>query len=305
MTLFTIEPAYPEEREAALRLVFDHLAEAEREVRVGNALHLVAAAELDPAGILVVREKSQIRGAAVALPLPGAGGLVWPPCVREGPLRAAMEDQLVQSALRWLQSKRVKLAQALFHADEMPLAKPLVRNGFTHVTRLRYLRHDLQGPVSLSNRITVQTYIADNRNLFHEVLLRTYEGTLDCPELNGVRTLDEIIAGHQAQGEFKPEHWWLAFDGAARTGVLLTSANPEAQSWDLSYVGVVPQARGKGWGRRLTQLAIDEARSAGATHLTVAVDVRNHPACNLYTAMGFESTGEREVFLYFFGSARS
>jgi hypothetical protein len=49
MTL-TIETAQPEEREAAFRLVFHHLADAECGVRVANALKLVAAGDLDQIG---------------------------------------------------------------------------------------------------------------------------------------------------------------------------------------------------------------------------------------------------------------
>jgi ribosomal protein S18 acetylase RimI-like enzyme len=298
--LFTIETAYPEEREAALRLVFHHLAEAERDVRVANALHLVSTGELEPAGILVVREVEQLQAALVILPLPGAGGLIWPPHVREGPQRDAMENQLVQTALAWLRSKGAKLVQAVLVAEEVPLAAPLLRNGFKYVTQLRYLRHDLPGPVSPSANITVQTYDHAKRSLFQEVLLRTYEGTLDCPELNNVRTIEEILMGHKAQGVFKPEHWWLAFDGREPVGVLLTNSNPEARSWDIGYVGVVPEAHGQGWGRRLTQLALTEAQAAGVMHVTVAVDARNQPAWNLYTAMGFEPTAERAVYLHFF-----
>jgi mycothiol synthase len=303
--LFSIVTAQPEERAAALWLAFQHLGEEEGGNRIANALKLVASGELDPTGILVIRDGGQLAGVLVISPLAGAGGLIWPPYVREGPQRSAKENQLVQSGLAWLRSTGAKVVQAVLHGEEVPFAEPLLRNGFIHVTRLRYLRHDLPGPVSLSTNVAVQTYSSADRGLFHDVLLRTYQGTLDCPELNGLRTIAEIIEGHQAQGEFKPEHWWLAFDGSKPVGVLLTAANPEAQSWDISYVGVVPEARGRGWGRRLIQLAIDQARTAGVSHLTVGVDARNHPAWNLYTAMGFEPTGDREVLLNFLQPARA
>jgi len=298
--LFTIAMAQPEEREAAFGLVFQYLDEEERGIRVANALLLVSTGELDPAGILVVREGVQLHGALVCLPLRGAGGLLWPPHVQAGPQHLSMENQLLQAGLSWLRSKGAKLVQALLRADETPLAGPMMRNGFNHVTRLHYLRHDLQGPASISPNLAAQTYSPANRSLFHDVLLRTYEGTLDCPELNGLRTIEEIIDGHQAQGEFRPERWWLVSDGPKPVGVVLATAIAEGQSWDLSYVGVVPEARGRAWGRKLTQLAIGAARTAGVGQITVAVDTRNRPAWNLYVALGFEPTGEREVFLNFF-----
>ena len=41
------------------------------------------------------------------------------------------------------------------------------------------------------------------------VLQATYEGSLDMPELEGTRGLEDILAGHQAAGLFVPERWRL------------------------------------------------------------------------------------------------
>jgi mycothiol synthase len=62
----------------------------------------------------------------------------------------------------------------------------------------------------------------------------------------------------------------------------------------------VPEARGRGIGRALTALALAEARGAGAERVTLAVDVRNEPACRLYARLGFQVTEQREVYLTFF-----
>jgi hypothetical protein len=55
--------------------------------------------------------------------------------------------------------------------------------------------------------------------VFHETLMRTYEGPGDCPELCGLRTADEVVAGYRAQGQFDPGNWWLAGAGGAPVGV--------------------------------------------------------------------------------------
>jgi GNAT superfamily N-acetyltransferase len=190
----------------------------------------------------------------------------------------------------------VKVAQALLPPTEAWMAAPLQRHGFQHITRLWYLRKRVtsQGPQPVG--LDCQPYLA-NPNLFHETLLRSYEGTLDCPELTGVRTIGEIIEGHQAQGAFNPDLWWLARVAGRPAGVLLVAETPEWESWDVSYVGVVPEARRRGLGRALMLQALAEARRRKANHLTVAVDARNQPAQKLYEALGFEPFDEREVFL--------
>ena len=72
---------------------------------------------------------------------------------------------------------------------------------------------------------------------------------------------------------------------------------PEWNAWDLSYVGVVPEARGRGVGRELVCKTLFEARAAEAAQLTLSVDIRNRPARNLYERFDFELYDEREVYL--------
>jgi ribosomal protein S18 acetylase RimI-like enzyme len=169
---------------------------------------------------------------------------------------------------------------------------------------LWYLRHDLGGwddPLPDKPILTYRAYHA-NPALFHETLLHSYEETRDCPELNGVRTLEEIIDGHKAQGIHSPDRWWLALDADRPVGVILVTEIPDWQGWDLSYIGVVPEARRRGIGRALTRKVLSEARRAAATQLTLAVDARNRPAWNLYLGLGFEPFDQREVYLAIWGN---
>jgi ribosomal protein S18 acetylase RimI-like enzyme len=136
--------------------------------------------------------------------------------------------------------------------------------------------------------------------LFHDTLLRSYEGTLDCPELNGVRGVEDVIAGHRAQGPHDPERWWLALLDGRPAGVIILNEVPDLGCWDLGYLGVVPEARCRGVGRAMTARAVRAARAAGAAELTLAVDVRNAPAWNLYTRQGFKAFDRREVYLVFY-----
>lgn len=294
--LAPVEPARAAEREAAFRLAFQHFSFRERMVVVANALQLIRKNEFDPSGILVLRGGEGLLGAMICLPVPGASGLVWPPQAVASPLREQVEDRLIAEASRWLQSQGAKLGQTLLAPAESYLAEPLLRNGFQHITRLQYLRHPLRGCTPASQQLQFLRYTV-NRNLFHDTLLRTYEGTRDCPEVNGVRTLSEIIEGHQSQGRHDPDRWWLALEGNLPVGVLLLTEMPEWQGWDLSYVGVVPEARNRGLGRELLRHALHEASLAGAAQLSLAVDARNDPAMSVYLGLGFEPYDEREVFL--------
>jgi ribosomal protein S18 acetylase RimI-like enzyme len=294
------QPARTEELAPALRLVFQGLPPGERDGRVANALHLLERGELQPEGFFVLRGRDGPRAAIVCVPVPGASALVWPPASVADERRKEREDLLVRHARRWLQGRGVKLAQALLAPEEAHLAAPLVRNDFTYVTDLWYLRHDLQLAahwLSAPARLRLETFAMAGVADFQSALARTYEGSRDCPEVNGVRTIEEVLRGHQAQGRYDPERWWLARADDKVAGVLLMTEMPESGDWEVAYVGVVPEARRGGVGRELMLHALVEARAAGAPRLTLSVDGRNQPAWALYRALGFEPYDRRAVFL--------
>lgn len=295
-----VEPAPAEDLLVAFRLIFQHAAPDEREARAANALRLVHEGELDPAGVFIVRCAKELLGALVCLLVPGAGALVWPPQTAAFDRPEQVEDELVRHAIAWVRQRGAKLAQTLLAPQESYLAAPLLRNGFVHVTSLEYLWHALRVPADSlrpGRDLTYQTYKDGDKELFLRTLLRTYEETRDCPEINGVRNLDEILEGHRAQGVHDPDRWWLALADGRPAGVLLLTDIPEWHGWDVSYLGVVPEARRLGIGTELSRKALREARAAGARQLTLAVDARNLPACHLYRDLGFEPFDQREVYL--------
>lgn len=294
---FTIDTARPAERAAAFRFAFQHLPELEQVGRIANALDLVRDQEIDPRGVLVARAKTGVLGSTICMTTPGAGSLVWPPQVADRPDRAAIEDALIQHALRWLRAQGAKLSQAMLAAPEIHLGTSLRRNGFPHITTLLYLRKELEAQAPAPDGVVRFEPYARQVALFGHTLLATYEDTADCPELTGARTLDEILEGHRAQGDHDPRHWWLALVDSRPVGVLLTVRMPEWDSLDVAYVGVVPGARRQGVGRQLMRKAVEIAREAGVAQLTLSVDARNERAHKLYHSLGFEEFDRREVYL--------
>lgn len=292
-----VEPARVEERAAALRLILQHLPTNEREARLAAALQLAERGELDPTGILVIRHQEKVAGAILCQSIAGAGGLLWPPQLMPSSWQSEGEDQLIRHAAHWLQQRGARLGQALLASSEAHLGQALERNGFVHITRLSYLRHALRHLPSEDHQLTFQPYDRCERQLFHQTLMRTYEDTLDCPEVNGVRTLDEVLAGHRAQGVFDPGRWWLVREREQTAGVLLLMDMPEWSAWEVAYIGVVPEARRRSVGRAMLLHALIEARAAGAPWVTLSVDDRNFPAMQLYRSLGFEVYDQREVYL--------
>ena len=233
--------------------------------------------------------------------MPALAGSNGPPfsSAGRGTEQIENEDRLVQHAFQWLRQQGVKLVQALLPVDALFGIEALERNGFLHLTHLWYLRHRLDVPVHCLDTPARLEFLleADEPDRFAEVLFRSYDGTLDCPEINHVRTMEETLTGHRSQGVFDPRLWWLAQVDGRQVGVLIATKTLNSAEWDVGYVGIVPEARRRGFGREVMLRLLFEARAAGVPAVTLSVDGRNHPAWNLYRDLGFEVYDRREVYL--------
>jgi hypothetical protein len=205
-------PARPEEQEAAFRLLLQHCAPDRLGQRLDASLRMLQTGELNPAGLLVLRREGAVTAATAVTVLPGGSGIVWPPQASEGLQQRLDEDRLAKHLLTWLRDRGACLAQALLPAEEMLLAEPLLRAGFQHITGLWYLRHDRDCTMDFfePDHLVFHPYSEVDPATFQKTMARTFEGTLDCPEVTQARPLEMILAGFQAQGIFDPRNWWLA-----------------------------------------------------------------------------------------------
>jgi ribosomal protein S18 acetylase RimI-like enzyme len=297
----TPEPARTEERAAAFRLLFQRQPPGDADRLLANALFLVQSGQLDPDGLFVLRGPEGVRAALLCLINPGASAALWPPQARPDAERRRDEDALLTHARAWAFARGAKLIQAQLTLEEKDEAAALERHGLRHITHLWQLRRDLRAapapPAGGPARLGYDPFRSENSDAFQRTLLRTYEGTLDCPEVNGVRTAEEILEGHRSQGVYDPDRWWLLRREGAPVGVALLIEHPEFDEWDLSYLGLVPEARGLGLGREAMIRALAEAQAAGRRGVCLSVDGRNRPAWGLYRGLGFEPIERREIYL--------
>jgi ribosomal protein S18 acetylase RimI-like enzyme len=293
------DQAQPHEYAAAFDLLLRHVARPERDERVGRAVELMCQGYIDPRGLFVLREWDEVLGVMLCEPVAGAAGILWPPIAVDD--RADVEDALILHAATWMRRQGALLGQCLMPPSDTHLARPLLRHGFSRVTTLAYLCHDqIASIANLTDsgppKLTFDTYDPARPAEFHETLASTYSQTLDCPEVNGVRTVEQVVEGYKAQG-FDPRRWWLAREDGKPIGVIITSAEADGSSWELGYMGVVPAARRRGHGERMLHKLLREASAAGVQRVTLCVDERNTPACRLYQRLGFRFFDHRAVFL--------
>ena len=284
-------------RREALALLLADLPEADRELEMRQ---LLDGGDLE--GLLEVRRGSRLAGAILARPQPGGTAVVWPP--RFIPGEDGLAPALLQAAEDLLRRRGIGLAQAVLPPEARRAARSFAAAGFTHAADLEY-----QVAVARvfprerpAGELQFEPYAAVNHARLAAAVEETYRGTLDCPALNGLRNVEDVLAGYRASGAFDAARWLLVRRGGQDIGCLLLcehldAARPDDSQWELVYMGLAPAARGQGLGVQVARYAQWLARQAGQRRLVLAVDAANAPALRSYAAAGFIPLLRRAVYL--------
>ena len=255
-------------------------------------------------GLLVAVRDSKVAAAIFGHVQAGRTALLWPPRIAEEE-PAATGVELVRVAVQRLVEQGVCVVQACPEPEAPADAAPLEAAGFRHVTDLLYLVSlDQTFPTSPpASELEFEPYRESQQQRLGNLVEQTYQGTLDCPQLNGVRASDDVLAGYRATGVFDPGRWFLVREQGEDVGCLLLAEHPESRQWELVYVGLVPSARGRGLAAQTVRHAQWLARQAGARQLVLAVDADNAPALRVYAEAGFVAWDRRPVYLQIFPAA--
>jgi ribosomal protein S18 acetylase RimI-like enzyme len=299
-----ILPCPPADRPAALGVLYRRVHASLRPRLIVDAMTEADRGVIDLSGLWIARRGARIIGALLTQPLAGRAAAVWAPEVELTWRRSATAAMLVRTALDDLRARGFRIAQALLdESAPRQAAADLVGGGMLHVTDLIYLERPTAEPLAVrpgTPALSWRPYAPESEAEagFRAVLQATYIGSLDMPELEGVRSLDDIMASHRAGGRFDPSRWTVGtLPGEPEAGaVLLLSAVPDRDVWEVAYLGLTPAARGRGLGRATLAHALDLARPHAA-RIELAVDRRNEPATRLYRATGFSPFDHRAVHL--------
>ena len=297
-TSLEIHAAATEDCQPALRLAFSGQAAGNWAEQAASLLSAARAGKLSLNGLLEARRGGQLVGAVWVNVFPGRMASVAAPQLIEGEPESTAE-QLQQAAGRYMASHGICVAQSLLEIDHGADADRLRRGGFRHSADLLYLtclaEHFPTAPQA--GQLIFEPYSPAGSDRMGQIIQQTYQGTLDCPQLDGVRQHDDILHGYQHTGVFHCENWLFVRKNDEDIGCLLLADHPEVDMFELVYMGLTPRQRGQGLGLDITRQALWLAGHQGRGRMTLAVDAGNEPAINMYAAAGFKIWDRRSVFL--------
>lgn len=282
----------------AVALVLCEIAPSQRREIAGALMDEGGCVTLNEALIVALRGQ-RLVGATWGQRQPGNTAVLWPPrLVADEDLQTA--GLLAEAAVRHLDAAGVGMTQALLPSQDSELVSVLTAAGFAHLADLIYLSCEAElfpTREPQCDPLKFDSFSPGELDRLIAVVERTYEGTLDCAGLDNMRRMEEVIDGYMNTGQFYAENWLIAVNDGRDVGVLLMADHPRAGHWELMYMGLVPEARGNGWGCEIARQAQWLARRAGAERIVLAVDAVNRPALAMYERVGFAAWDRRSVFV--------
>jgi ribosomal protein S18 acetylase RimI-like enzyme len=287
MKQFTVRPALSSEWNGTLELLFAD--DDDPRERAEEILASVDRGVISLENLLLAEESGKALGAGLFTIQAGGIAFVWPPGAKRGHSSSSeIRRTILSDTGQRLDRLEICFGQVILEPTQTAVRDDLNQTGFRHLTDLTYMLFAV-GPragESVFPSLELETFEEANAERFVDVLARTYEGTLDCPELDGWRSPREALAAHRATGKFDPGLWWIVREEQRDAGLLLINEHPEEDLFEIVYVGVAPEFRGRGLGRRLIESARHEALRRSRS-LVLAVDGRNRVARKIYQSLGF------------------
>ncbi|QDT90905.1 GNAT family N-acetyltransferase [Gimesia algae] len=284
----SVSQASPEEWPEASAFIFADAAADDQDLQINEFLETIKTNQYGQKQLLVARENGILLGAGVLIFTDASTAFFWPPFTTRTDCAAA----LLQEMAARIDQSEVSIGQALLEPGQLNLRRLLTQNGFPHLTNLLFMRHPLteirsHGLLSANQIRSVPFDEQTNRHRFLELLDLTHQLSYDCPALNHCRTAEESLESHRSSGDSDQKHWYLFQHENTDLGVLLLSEHRSENLWEVVYMGVAPEQRGKGYGAALIQFGLQQALAHHQSALMLAVDHKNSYAIKIYEESGF------------------
>jgi ribosomal protein S18 acetylase RimI-like enzyme len=294
-------PVPPDDQRAALELAFGYLPREEGQRQI-EALSSQSSDNKHPwEGLLGAYRGGKLIGSIFSQIQPGKYAQVWMPRLFQNEA-AGTAVNLLQATIEWLDHGPVCMAQILLEDVTAEDENILLEGGFDYLTDLLYLvcLEDDFPFVAFPCPLDFEVYNSQNHDRLARIVDATYQETLDCPKLNQVRSLDDVLEGYRATGEYRPGNWLIVRHENHDVGCLLLADHPKFENMELVYMGVIPKNRGQHWGADIARHAQWVARQAGRPRLVLAVDASNCPAIEMYASVGFRAWDQRRIYYRIF-----
>lgn len=249
-------------------------------------------------GLFTAMRGTRLVASSWCLEQAGRIATIW------GPYQISSEpdstaQQLIDHVIQFAKNQQCHLMQSLIASENHGVGENLKAAGFHAITRIDHLQayaesFDPDRPSLDLEFVPCEDFTSE---LFRQLVCRTYESSYDCPELDGLREIEDVLEGYYATSGSSTEHWYLVQRDGEAAGVAIVAHHEDSQQLELIYFGLLPKFRGTGLGGEILRFVLRLAGQLDCEMVLTGVDARNLPALALYRRFGFQQVDGNQLYL--------
>jgi GNAT superfamily N-acetyltransferase len=290
---------------AALRLILGSDGQPAEESQARELMKFTAQRGINLADIWVSIAGDRVYWSALPVVSPGRTVLFFGTSATLVGSDQTCMDLGIETLCRHFSTVDVQMAQVLLDPADVVSLEVYQRHGFQRMAELLYLQKSIRKtamPGPLPGEFHLVSYNEKTHAGFAAAINASYENSLDCPALNGTRSIEDVLLGHKAAGLFDPNDWFLLLHGNQPMAVLLLAVTHQSDGMELVYLGLSPDVRGYGLGNYLMQVAEARTFERKLDKLSLAVDSSNEPALKLYYRHGMKQVTSKVALMRMLGA---
>lgn len=305
---------------AALGIAFASFSETERRSQIECVLNQYGGEQIKSGipGIFVAKWKNrkypEICGAVCTQFRPDGTLLIWsagiaPDFSRNLSQAAGIRKALYEEVDRYAREISAKILILFTENRDSELERELEELKFENLTDLLQLvAQENVFPMECGrNSLRFIPYSGEMLRIGEEkafcemvnLLESTYENTRDFPRLTGIVPTESILNGYKSEGEYRPDLWFFVRCEEKNIGSLILTDRIVEHQLNLTYMGIVPEERRKGFGPQIVQFVLWKARQLRRNWVLVSVDAKNPGAFRSYQKNGFQIWNRKTLFVRF------
>lgn len=263
---------------------------------LGNKEHgrvMLDSLKTRPEGSFAFFGNSKAKQIVLLLSNPGATAtLLASPLENECEITPTAE--LIDEALHHARKSSVTLAQTILHTNNTLLTQAFTRALFNKLAILHFMEQ-VKPPkqIKMPFGLSFTSITKKDDKILGPILEETYIDSLDCPNIHGIRSVQDIIDGHRGIDDSSVQLWSIAELEGKKVGVVLLNSLPKIKCIELAYIGLSPTVRGKNLADACMQHITNQIADTPFSRVTLAVDSKNIPAKKLYLKWNFTKIKQR------------
>jgi GNAT superfamily N-acetyltransferase len=297
-------PVDSNELREVVELLFSELSPNEVAAKCSALVARFESKTIDPETIFTMRNHNELLGALFATMSPDGSLILFPAAASP---RAASQEAILRKLYSafdsWFFASRTKGAVMVVEQSQPVDPIFLYSVGFEYISKLVYMSI-IRSMYQLDENVTQLKFVPMKPNELKQmidIVDLTYQNTLDFPKMLGISTAEDIVMNYTNVSVFRSELWFFIYNntthGDKPIGSLILTTFPEAGEMELTYMGLIEEARGYGYGAEIIRYAESIAEREQSAILLASADQQNQPAIRSYMNAGLDVYDRKSLFL--------